>query len=199
MSAIKSTIVDRSLSFSTLSLLMLTSTIILPGVWKGGLSADKFRWALPTCCRCLYIHYLLPPKQDFLHVHPKRPLFPRPPPLRAPTDRLWVGEQLFSEDVPVPVCKFEQLHILHRFLSWKVGCLLWTLQFLYERLCKDVYLPCHGVWLLSFPSSLCSYVFGPHVSAALIKNVDKLWFIEHNKHLKCLFFSSTDLISFDWI
>lgn len=44
---------------STSSLLMLMSTIILPGVWKGGLSADKFRWALSTCCMHLYLHYLL--------------------------------------------------------------------------------------------------------------------------------------------
>lgn len=50
-----------SLSSSTFSLLML-STIILSGVWKGGLSADKFRWALSTCCMHLYLYYLLPPR-----------------------------------------------------------------------------------------------------------------------------------------
>lgn len=111
---------------------MLISTIILSGVREGGLSADKFRWALSTCRIHLQYHYLLLLRW-FASIH----FLPRPPhnscfsPLRAPTDRVWVGEQLCSEDVPVPVRKFEQLYILHCFLSRKVGWLPWTVQFLF--------------------------------------------------------------------
>lgn len=50
-------------------------------------------------------------------------LLPLPPPvlLRAPADRVRVGEQLLAQDVPLPVCQLEQLHVLHRFLPGKVG------------------------------------------------------------------------------
>ncbi len=154
-----------SLPSSTFSLLMLMSTIILPGVWKGGLSADKLRWALSTCCMHSYLHYLSLLRRlasiYFLLRPPHNPCFS---PLRAPTDRVWVGEQLCSEDVPVPVCNFEQLHILHRVLSRKVGLLPWTLQFLFTlnlmRDCAEMFyvkLPCHDCQD-SFPFlSHCSY------------------------------------------
>ena len=111
---------------------MLMYSIILPGVWKGGLFADKSRWVLSTCHMNLYLHYLsLPRWLASIYFLLRSPYTPFLSPLRAPTDRVWVGEQLCSEDVPVPVCEFEQLHVLHRFLPRKVGWLPWTLQFLF--------------------------------------------------------------------
>ena len=147
---------------------MLTSTIILSGVWKGGLSADKFRWVLSTFCMHEYLLFSLTwlTKIYFLPCPP--PTTPFSPLLRAPTDRVWVGEQLFSEDVPVPVCKFEQLHILHRFLSRKVGWLPWTLSVyseLNERLWKDVLFQSVMSSTKTPSLSLLTVLFfGPHLS-----------------------------------
>lgn len=94
--------------------------------------------------------------------------------LRAPTDGVWVGEQLFSEDVPVPVCKFKQLHILHRFLSREVGRLPWTLQFMFtvNLMSKDVSFQTPMPWrlprLLLFPCSL--YIYSQTSCFSIYKN-----------------------------
>ena len=67
---------------SAFSLLMLMCSIILPGVWKGGLFADKSRWALSTCRMNLYLHYLSLPRWlasiYFLPRSPHDPPFSHP-------------------------------------------------------------------------------------------------------------------------
>lgn len=111
---------------------------------------------------------------------------------RAPTDRIWVGEQLCTQDVPVPVCKFEQLHILHRFLSRKVGPLPWdstvpVYSEYNEWLWKDVFFQTPMSWLLpSLPPF--SFLTVWLQNTVLAREATKLWFIKHNGSFKCLFF-----------
>lgn len=150
----------------------------------------------------------------FLPVSPKQT--PCLSPFRAPTDGVWVGEQLCSEDVPVPVCKFEQLYILHRFLSWKVGWQPRALQFLFtpnlmSNCAKMFYfkLPCHDCQA-SFPFPFSLYIW------VCVSSCFSIYKILLALHLKCnevcvralldiittfkfLFFPAKSLLVFLWL
>lgn len=71
-----------SLPFSTFVLLMLMSTIILPGVWKGGLPADKFRWALSAWIYALILSHLPYGRRAFIFS----PSPPNKPPVSPPSE-----------------------------------------------------------------------------------------------------------------
>lgn len=74
-------------------------------------------WRVHSCLRyLLYSRWLA--SISLLAGPPPNPVSV---PFRAPTDGVGVGEQLRAEDVPLPVCQSEQLHVLHRLFSGKVG------------------------------------------------------------------------------
>lgn len=140
---------------------------------------------------------------------PLQPQLPHFHLFRAPADRVWVGEQLCSEDVPVPVCKFEQLHILHRFLSWKVGSASVKLQFLFTvnsmSDCAEMFcfkLPCPNICQESLPfPPHCIVIFWPRFSIYKTLPCLEMWqscgLSDIISNLKCLFFSV--VLSFLWL
>lgn len=173
---------------------MLMSATVSPGVWKGGLPADRFRWAL-VHMQHRYLKHLFSP------LSASQPYFS---PRRAPTDGVWVGEQLCSEDVPVPVCEFEQLHILHRILSWKVGwpamnsavpvCLQW----IKEGLCKVIsFLDCQVSFLCPSQHWLWASCFSIY---KLVRWLEKSWCLSD---LICTFeliyFAAQSSLAFFWM
>lgn len=74
-------------------------------IYKNIASSDRF--LQPLCQVKLLIWLSLSDSVLFLH--------------RTASYRIWVGEQLHSENVSFSVCQPEQLYLLYSILPWKVG------------------------------------------------------------------------------
>lgn len=88
-------------TISSVSLYFEISRLIYKYISSSG------RCAQPLCQRKLLIWLHLWNSALFLH--------------RAASYRIWVGEQLHSENVSFSVCQPEQLYILYSIFPWKVG------------------------------------------------------------------------------